>query len=96
MLSIVWIILSVIVGRIATERGRGYAEWTLFALLVSPIIALLFLSVAPIRAPIHTQVMEPALMSPKQGTGITQQEFVVATICVATLIVIIKLVEAWL
>lgn len=41
-----WVILSAIVGWLATTKGRSFAGWMLLSLLVSPLFGLLVLVVA--------------------------------------------------
>ena len=40
---VVWIIVSFIVGRWASKRGRSKWGWLLFALVIDPIVAALVL-----------------------------------------------------
>jgi hypothetical protein len=47
-----WVILSVIVGKVARNRGRSAATWFLLSLLISPLLALIAVaSTAPRTAP---------------------------------------------
>jgi hypothetical protein len=43
-----WIGLACGVGVIAAQRGKDRGTWTLIAILVSPLIAILFLIAAPV------------------------------------------------
>ena len=42
-----WIGFSLLIGYMATQRGRGQVEWTFVALLISPLIAFIVLVVMP-------------------------------------------------
>lgn len=38
-----WLLLSVAVGMYATKRGRGSGNWFIVAVLISPLLAFIFL-----------------------------------------------------
>lgn len=46
LVFLAWIVLAFLVGHLAGEKGRSKTAWTLLALLVSPVIVVLFLLVA--------------------------------------------------
>lgn len=44
---IIWFVLSILVGLYAGSRGRGSGNWFVVAMLLSPLIGLIFLAVLP-------------------------------------------------
>lgn len=44
---IIWFILSILVGLFAGSKGRGSGNWFVVAMLLSPLIALIFVAVMP-------------------------------------------------
>lgn len=44
---LLWITLSVGVGMLATQRGRGSGNWFLISALLSPVVGFLFLIASP-------------------------------------------------
>ena len=44
---IIWFILSILVGLYAGSRGRGSGNWFVVAMLLSPLLALIFVAVMP-------------------------------------------------
>jgi hypothetical protein len=78
---LVWLVFSVIVGVAANERGRNGAGWFFISMLISPLIAGLFVlalgrsekiqidKVAKRSAPrmFHTRTSEPGLAAQRRG-----------------------------
>jgi hypothetical protein len=47
LIVIIWFVVSIFVGIAASSRGRSAFGWFLISLLLSPVLALLFLLVFP-------------------------------------------------
>lgn len=47
LIVFIWLIVSIVVGIAANSRGRNGFAWFLVSVLLSPILALLFLLVFP-------------------------------------------------
>ena len=58
LVSIVLIFLAVIVGVIASKRGRSGVGWALLAIVISPVFAGLLVLVLPNKRPKVTPVFE--------------------------------------
>ncbi|MFB6271586.1 MAG: hypothetical protein ABEL51_01700 [Salinibacter sp.] len=40
LLLLLWIVLALTAGKVAADRGRGFARWVLIAVLITPVLAL--------------------------------------------------------
>lgn len=45
-----WLLFSIVVGAVASSRGRSGFGWFLLAMLISPLLAIIFVALAPSRA----------------------------------------------
>ena len=67
---IIWLVVAAVIGSMAGKKGRSGFGWFLIAMLLSPVLALLFLLVAGDAKPITAQatpVPAPAAHPPRHG-----------------------------
>lgn len=60
---IFWVLFAIIVGAIAGSRGRSAVGWFLFSILLSPLLGILFVALAPSRKPVEV-IAAPARPDP--------------------------------
>jgi hypothetical protein len=58
---LIWIILAIVIGNAASQRGRSGFGWFLVSLLLSPVIAGILLLLFPSRRDEWTEVDDAAL-----------------------------------
>ena len=68
---VVWIVLALMVGFAANARGRGPIAWFFLAVILSPLIAIIFLIAFPaVRADDRLQSNDPGFRTDGIYTGI--------------------------
>lgn len=58
MLIVLWILVSVLVGFVASAKGRSAVGWFFISLMFSPLIALLALCAVPDKRSVYLTVRE--------------------------------------
>jgi hypothetical protein len=47
---VMWVVLSVLVGKYANSKGKDGASWTLLSLVISPLIAFVIAAASPVNS----------------------------------------------
>jgi hypothetical protein len=54
---VIWLVLAVIAGAVASSKGRSFIGWFLFAVFLSPLIGLIAVALLASKNPVPVQVI---------------------------------------